>query len=64
MESYLDKCAAMDKYINDLKAEILDNPVKAKEEAVQSLIRSGVFNADGAPKERICTTNHLSQNSR
>lgn len=64
MESYLDKYAAMDKYIDDLKAEILENPVKAKEKAIQSLIRSGVFNADGTPKERICTANHLSQNSR
>ena len=62
MESYLDRCAAMDKYIDDLKTEALKNPVKAKEKAIQSLIRSGILNADGTPKERICTANHLSQN--
>ncbi len=58
MEGYLDK------YIDDLKAEALENPIKAKERAIQSLIKSGVLNADGTPKERICTTNHLSQSSR
>lgn len=43
----------MDRYIENLKTIQKENPELTKEMAVQSLIESGVFNEDGAPKENI-----------
>ena len=43
----------MDKYIEKLKTIQKEKPKLAKEMAVRSLIESGVFNEDGAPKENI-----------
>ena len=44
----------MDRYIEKLKKMRKDNPGKAKEKALESLVESGVFNDGETPKKKIC----------
>lgn len=53
-KEYISYIQGMDRYIEKLKKMRKDNPGKAKEKALESLIESGVFNDDGTPKKKIC----------
>ena len=50
-KAYID---GMDQYIEALKKLRENDPEKAKRQARESLINSGIFNSDGTPKEQIC----------
>lgn len=50
-KAYID---GMDEYIKNLKKMRKNNPEKAKEKALESLVESGIFNANGTPKKKIC----------
>lgn len=44
----------IDDYIEQLEKMNKVNPEAARKEAMESLIRSGVLNSDGKPKNQIC----------
>lgn len=52
--NYTSYITAMDNYIETLKRKKEKNPETAREEAINSLIESGLFKEDGTPKAQIC----------
>lgn len=52
--NYTSYITALDNYIESLKRKKENNPETAKAEAIDSLIKSGLFNEDGTPKTQIC----------
>lgn len=53
-QTYKAYLEGMDRYIEELEAMESIDPVKAKKEAKNSLIRSGVLDKKGNPKKQIC----------
>ena len=50
-KAYID---GMDQYIENLKKMRKENPEKARKNAVENLIESGIFNPNGTPKKKVC----------
>lgn len=50
---------AMKQYLENFEKLAKENPEEAKIQAKESLIRCGVLNEDGSPKEHIVTEPHI-----
>ncbi|MDY4206782.1 MAG: hypothetical protein SOX85_04675 [Lachnospiraceae bacterium] len=52
--NYKDYIAGLDEYISDLVALEEENPERAREKSIESLIKTGVLDAQGNVKKQIC----------
>ena len=52
--NYKDYIAGLDEYISDLVALEEETPERAREKAIESLIKTGVLDAQGNVKKQIC----------
>ena len=52
--NYKDYIAGLDEYISDLVALEEENPERAREKSIESLIKTVVLDAQGNVKKQIC----------
>ena len=52
--NYKDYIAGLDEYISDLVALEEENPERAREKSIESLIKTGVLDSQGNVKKQIC----------